>query len=517
MFNYFGYGSNINLISLNAKGVKPLCSEKAVLKGWRLKFNVEHWFRHEGGVGNIEPGNAEDFVEGVLHKCEDEHLGHLDLMESYGIGYTRTEVEVKTSNAVKKAITYIGLADYIDNECLPTSRYLNIIIAGATEAKLSPTYLQKLRSQPVKRIGNYPEFRHPATKTAVFTKASLNSNKNLTALGSAVFNMENCRPKLRCLIDLFGGKDMTLFHIKRHDSSTGKESLDDYLSGNISDAAKNYLNTYLHEYQKEFEYIGRYLFDEEISRSTKTINQSIKFTNMKNYHDAMPHGEIKEIFKDVFFVSGTMKNEFFGSMWQFSRNMTVIREDGKLSLINTVRLSEEGLAALEKLGSIVNVVRLGDMHGVDDPFYLDRYNTTYWTIPGMRVPEGVKPDKELKEDGEMPFNNASFFEFKTTKRPEGIIRLDREGGIMIACDSLQNWTEPDQFFDKGTVETMTKMDFFVRANLGLAWLHESEPKPVDFENLKKIPFEHALCGHGYPLVNNAAKQYHTTFKRMFNV
>jgi len=88
---------------------------------------------------------------------------------------------------------------------------------------------------------------------------------------------------------------------------------------------------------------------------------------------------------------------------------------------------------------------------------------------------------------------------------------------MIACDSLQNWTEPDQFFDKGTVETMTKMDFFVRANLGLAWLHESEPKPVDFENLKKIPFEHALCGHGYPLVNNAAKQYHTTFKRMFNV
>lgn len=231
----------------------------------------------------------------------------------------------------------------------------------------------------------------------------------------------------------------------------------------------------------------------------------------------MEHGEIKEVFKDVFFVSGTMKNEFFGSMWQFSRNMVVIRERGDLSIINSVRLNEAGLKELEKLGKIANVVRLGDMHGVDDPFYLDRYNATYWAIPGMRFPEGIKPDKELKEGGEMPFENSSFFQFKTSKRPEGIIRLNRENGIMIACDSLQNWTEPDQFFDKETVETMTKMGFFVPANLGLAWLHECEPQASDFSNLKQLQFEHALCGHGYPVVNNAQQQYHETFKRMFNV
>lgn len=55
MITYFGYGSNINLISLRAKGVVPLSSLRGTLKGWKLAFNVQHWFRHEGGVGNIIP------------------------------------------------------------------------------------------------------------------------------------------------------------------------------------------------------------------------------------------------------------------------------------------------------------------------------------------------------------------------------------------------------------------------------------------------------------------------------
>ena len=157
---------------------------------------------------------------------------------------------------------------------------------------------------------------------------------------------------------------------------------------------------------------------------------------MCNYQEALNHGRIEEIFKDVFFVTGTMKNEFFGSMWQFSRNMIVVREDGKLTLINTVRLNEEGLKELESLGKVVNVVRIGDMHGVDDPFYVDRYKAKFWALPGMSVQEDLKVDKWLNPGGEMPFRNASLFVFETVKRPECIIKIDREGGIMLACDSL---------------------------------------------------------------------------------
>lgn len=238
---------------------------------------------------------------------------------------------------------------------------------------------------------------------------------------------------------------------------------------------------------------------------------------MSEFLDAMPHGQIEEVFPDVFFVTGTMCNEFFGSQWQFSRNMTVIREGDQLTIVNSVRLDDEGLAALDALGKVVNVVRIGDMHGVDDPFYVERYGATFWALPGMGIQDGLNVDKELTVDGEIPFSDCSLFVFETTRRPEGILHLDREGGIMIACDSLQNWVESNEFFADETVETMGEMGFFVPANLGLAWLHESEPQADDFVRLKKVPFRHALCGHGGPLRDTAMEDYHATFARMFEV
>src|SRR4051812_48069037 len=88
IFWYFGYGSNMNLSSMRAKGVHPSQSERAVLRGWRLRFNVHHFFHHEGGVGNIERStNPSDEVWGVRHLCDDEHLRLLDVAEAYGHGY----------------------------------------------------------------------------------------------------------------------------------------------------------------------------------------------------------------------------------------------------------------------------------------------------------------------------------------------------------------------------------------------------------------------------------------------
>lgn len=237
---------------------------------------------------------------------------------------------------------------------------------------------------------------------------------------------------------------------------------------------------------------------------------------MCNYHNVMNHGKIQEVLKDVFFVTGTMKNIFFGSMWQFSRNMTIVREDGKLTIFNSVRLNDEGLTELEKLGEVVNVVRLGDMHGVDDPFYVDRYSAKFWALPNMNIQEGLKINRPLVVGGEMPLKGSSLFEFTTVKRPECILRLEQEGGIMIACDSLQNWIEPDEFFDKETIATMQNMDFFKTANLGPAWMHESQPGASDFELFKEHSFKHAFCGHGMPLLNNAQEAYHKRFNQIFD-
>ena len=236
-----------------------------------------------------------------------------------------------------------------------------------------------------------------------------------------------------------------------------------------------------------------------------------------DFHPALPHGPIEEVFSDVFFVTGTMRAEFFGSMWQFSRNMTVVRDGGLLTIVNSVRLDPDRLRELDALGTVVNVVRIGDMHGVDDPFYVSRYGATFWAMPGMDIQPELTVHKQLTAGGEMPFGDCTLFQFETTKLPEGVLRLDRQGGIMIACDALQNWVAPDQFFDDQTIETMRAMGFFTRANLGLAWLQESQPQAADFVRLKQVPFSHALCGHGVPLRDTAQQEYHEAFHRFFQV
>lgn len=259
MFFYFGYGSNINLVSLKAKGVIPFASEKAILNGWRLKFNVQHWFQHEGGMANIErSSDPADFVEGMVHTCPDESLELLDAVESYRIGYDRIIVEVPTALGMIEAQTYIGLPAYLDDNCLPTKRYLNIILKGAEAAGFSQPNLDKLRSLPVFPEKKYPLFKPPAGNWPHFNSHSISLHDTYTALGGHVFDMHQAREKLQDIIGLLSRKDTTLFFVKRHDTSTGNETIDDIIRGNISQGAKEYINTYLNEFAREYIYAGRF-------------------------------------------------------------------------------------------------------------------------------------------------------------------------------------------------------------------------------------------------------------------
>lgn len=262
MFSYFGYGSNLNLTSLRAKGVEPLLSQRAILRGWKLVFNVRHWFRHEGGVGNIIPSDdTADEVQGLLHVCNDEHLPMLDAMEAYGVGYDRVEVELETASGPMHALTYVGLPSYLDNTCLPTRRYLNILLKGAGSAGLDEAYIEKLRRHPLHPEKDYPPFRPPSRPASVFDRETLSRCPLYTAIAGAVFDMQDARSDLDCLQALFGGKDMTLFHLKRLDTSDGSETLEDIKRGNLSEAGRKYLNAYLHEYNREYRYVGRYVYD----------------------------------------------------------------------------------------------------------------------------------------------------------------------------------------------------------------------------------------------------------------
>ena len=264
MFRYFGFGSNMNITSLRAKGVEPLASRRAVLRGWRLRFNVQHFFRHEGGVGNIEPSASPgDQVLGVLHDCPDAALSSLDAMEACGHGYDRIRVEVEADGERLPALVYVGMPEFIDDRCLPSRRYLNIVIAGARQAGLDPEYVRKLETQPVHRPDEYPPYTPPSGDYPVFGTASLAGYPLYTALYGAVFDMSLARRLHEYLKGFFGGRDMTLFHLKRLDSSDGNESMDDIRHGRLNEAQLGYLNGYLNEYAREYRYVGRFEYNEE--------------------------------------------------------------------------------------------------------------------------------------------------------------------------------------------------------------------------------------------------------------
>jgi hypothetical protein len=238
---------------------------------------------------------------------------------------------------------------------------------------------------------------------------------------------------------------------------------------------------------------------------------------MDQFPPALSHGGIEEVFPGVFFVTGAMETVLQEIDWKFSRNMTVVRDGERLIIVNSVRLSEDGLRELERLGRVTDIVRLGALHGRDDPFYVDRYGAEYWAMPGIEHETGLQATRTLTPDSPLPISDAALFVFQTTQIPEGILRLDRAGGVLIACDALQNWLAPDEHFSDHSRELMQQMGFFTPANLGPVWVQRASPEAADFTRLKALSFRHALCGHGEPLLDTAYQDYSATFKAMFGI
>src|SRR5262245_38699856 len=128
---------------------------------------------------------------------------------------------------------------------------------------------------------------------------------------------------------------------------------------------------------------------------------------MDQFPPALPHGRLEQVFPDIFFVTGAMKTVLMNAHFEFSRNMTVVRDGNELTLINSIRLDDVGLAQLYALGRVAHVVKLGSLHGRDDAFYKAHYRATFWAAPAMTHEHGLVADRELRQGGEMPFAGCS--------------------------------------------------------------------------------------------------------------
>lgn len=89
----------------------------------------------------------------------------------------------------------------------------------------------------------------------------------------------------------------------------------------------------------------------------------------------LPHGELVHVFDRVWHVTGTA---FMMPFVRFPRSMTVVRNGKELTLINPVRLNAAEESRLLDLGTVSHVVNLGGFHGIDLPYYIEKFKPTMW-------------------------------------------------------------------------------------------------------------------------------------------
>lgn len=223
---------------------------------------------------------------------------------------------------------------------------------------------------------------------------------------------------------------------------------------------------------------------------------------MSEFPERLPHGSLKEVLPDVFSVKGMIRIEV-AKTHEFSRNMTVIRDGDALTLVNTVRLDDAGLLALDSLGSVRHIVKLGAYHGRDDAFYLDRYGADLWAPHGMTYTRGETTSRTMSDGEQGPTSDSSSFVFDTPKAPEAILYLERQGGVLVSCDSFQSATGPDEYFNEISAASKQQLGFFGRPVIGPGWRKAAAPQHKDFERLLTLKFRHMLTGHGEPILEDA--------------
>jgi hypothetical protein len=233
------------------------------------------------------------------------------------------------------------------------------------------------------------------------------------------------------------------------------------------------------------------------------------------------HGDLQEPLPGVFFVTGSLGLP--GPLpVRFSRNMTVVREGERLIIINSVRLDDEGLRQLDALGKVTDVIRIAGFHGMDDPFYADRYGAKVWVVAGQRYTAGLKPDApttyftpdvEMDATTTLPLTGAQLYVFGT-QPPEALLVLERAGGILIAGDSLQNWAQPDAYFSWIGKIVMKRMGFITPYNVGPAWFKQAKPPLDQLRGVLDLEFDHVLPAHGAAVIGDAKARFRPKIERV---
>jgi hypothetical protein len=234
-----------------------------------------------------------------------------------------------------------------------------------------------------------------------------------------------------------------------------------------------------------------------------------------NYPPAYPHDPIEEIGEDLFMARGSIRINALG---RITRNMAIVRDAGELTLINPIRLSAAGEEQLNALGDVKRIMRLGPMHGLDDPYYVDK-GAEFWCQAGGTMYTVPEIDQEMSVGSELPFPDAQLFCFDSTKQPESALLIQRAGGILLTCDAIQHYGD----YGRTSLIPRLLMPFigFPKTTLlGPIWLKLMTPDGAslrgEFERLLTLEFDGLLSAHGSFLQTGAHEAVERAVARAFD-
>jgi hypothetical protein len=235
----------------------------------------------------------------------------------------------------------------------------------------------------------------------------------------------------------------------------------------------------------------------------------------ETYNPIYPHDSIEEIFSDVFMVRGCIRMNPFV---RITRNMAVIRHGDELTLVDPIRLDAVNEEQLETMGEIKRILRLGPMHGADDRYYIDRFAAELWAPGHSKQYPDPAPDRILTTSSPLPFPDARLFCFEGTTQPESALLLERDGGLLLTCDSIQHYG--DYRHNNWLARRLLPFIGFPKTTvLGPIWLKEMTSDGAslesEFRRLAGMKFAHLLSAHGSLLRDDAHASVERAIERAF--
>lgn len=233
---------------------------------------------------------------------------------------------------------------------------------------------------------------------------------------------------------------------------------------------------------------------------------------MMNYFRQLPHKKISKNYENIYSLMGSMK---LLGIFKYSRNMVILKEGEKLCLVNPVRLDETEELKLLELGKVHSILKLGRLHSVDLPYYMDKFSPKLWASESDSFVKShnYSIDIDLDKTNKLPFLEMKIYSFITSKENEAVAFLPQEKGIMLSCDAFVNMNKFDPMANC-LVRTLSKL-LPEPTYIGPNWYKVMKPKKEDFDEVLSFKFDKMIPAHG-PILKQEAfqkiKDYVDNFK-----